>query len=232
MSYAFIDSSSLTSIANEIRRKLQSTDTMTPAQMAINIASIDTSGDVDYLALLESNSLITYESSDILRIGRNLFDNATALTSISVPNCTLIDQYAFTGCTGLESIYAPLVATLSGGNIFYGCSSLEEAKFPLITTNLGSNCFSGCSSLITVDVGSAFRINSYAFADCTSLVNLIIRRTAKCDLQNVNAFSGCGTNINVYVPTALKSTYSSDSVWSAVTGATLTFVDLEGSVFE
>lgn len=232
MAYAFINTDSLTSIADEIRRKTQSTNSMTPAQMAENIASIDTGGGADYLALLLSNSLVTYESNDVLTVKRNLFDGNTSLKSISLPYCTGIDQYAFNGCTGLTSIYAPLVATMSGGYIFMNCSSLTEAIFPNITTNLGNNCFNGCSSLTTADIGGTWRINISAFQNCTSLTKLILRSTGKCALQNVNVFTGCGTTIKVYVPSAQISSYQSDSVWSAVTGATLQFVALEGSAFE
>ena len=231
MSYAFIDSDSLTDIADEIRSKLQSTDSMTPAEMAQGVASIDTGGNVDYLALLTLDSLITYESSEVLTIGRNLFDAKRSLTRISVPNCTYIDQYAFNNCSGLLSINAPAVTSMSGGNVFANCTSLTEAKFPLITTVIGSSCFSGCTSLETVDVGLTYRINGNVFSGCTSLKNLIIRSTSKCGLQNVNAFNNCGTTIKVYVPSSLISSYQSDTTWSAVTGATLSFQSLEGSVY-
>ena len=232
MAYTFISSDSLQAIADAIRRQTQGTEKMTPAEMAEAIDTIG-SAEVDYLASLENNTLIAYESDTLLKLGRNLFDGKTALKTISVPNCTVIDQYCFNNATGLERINAPSVVTASGSNLFYKCTSLTEAKFPKITSVFGSSAFSGCTSLTTVDLGKTYRINGGAFSSCTSLTTVILRKTDTiCALQNVSAFSGCGTNISVYVPSNLISAYMADSVWSSVTDATLSFVALEGSVFE
>ena len=81
---------------------------------------------------------------------------------------------------------------------FYGCSSLESIEIPDGVTSIGSYAFSDCSSLTSIEIsGGVTSIGSYAFEDCSSLTSIEIP-------DNVTsigdwAFYGCSSLANINI---------------------------------
>ena len=74
-----------------------------------------------------------------------------ALTEITIPsNVTIIDNYAFDGCTGLEKVELNEGLKTINTNAFSNCSSLKEIVIPSTVTYIGNKGFSKCTSLKTV----------------------------------------------------------------------------------
>lgn len=137
---------------------------------------------------------ITNVNSQVEYIGDGAFTHASALTTVSFPNCSYIGSEAFWNCSVLSSISFPNCETIYDG-AFVGCISLSNAEFPNVTaissvafqscynlrsvnfpntTSIGSSAFAYCSSLTTVNFPNATSIGSSAFTYCRYLnsVNL------------------------------------------------------------
>ena len=73
-----------------------------------------------------------------------------------IPNyVTTIGDYAFDGCSSLQSIYIPNSVTTIGNSAFDGCSSLQSIYIPNSVTSLGDIAFWGCKNLtIYCEIGA------------------------------------------------------------------------------
>lgn len=142
-------------------------------------------------------------AAGVTRIGTNAFYGCSSLTEVTgcsgvesfginaLRNCvslsktagcaktTLIEQYAFCGCTKLTTIGSATGAvsipacTKIGGYAFYECKGIKK----LLTSNsinyIGTRAFSNCTSMASVTVGQECNtIASYAFCGNTALVTV------------------------------------------------------------
>lgn len=138
------------------------------------------------------------------------FSNATALTTISLPDDLQFGSSTlghFSGCTSLKSMTLPKSMTQIPLRMFDGCTSLTTVTASLPITKIGSSAFSGCTVLTTIpDLGSVTQIDSYAFNKCESLAGPV-------DLSNVTslgsyAFNECRAltgNVNLSGLTTIPS---------------------------
>ena len=67
-----------------------------------------------------------------------------------VNSVTSIGNYAFLGCSGLNSVTIPNSVTSIGGCAFEGCSGLNSVTIPNSVTSIGYRAFSDCSGLTSV----------------------------------------------------------------------------------
>ena len=171
---------------------------------------------------------LTIINSNVENVKQNAFRNSTALQTVNLPKCTNIEAFAISYCTGLTSLYTPLV-TVAGNQAFYGCSALKRIDFPELAS-VPSNCFQAMSSLLFADFGKARSIGGNVFNACYKLKALILRYDGIVSLSNISSFTNChwmtGTadsshNPNaergyVYVRRAHIDKYSKASNWSGV----------------
>ena len=75
------------------------------------------------------------------KIGKNAFSGNATVKTVSMPNATLLEDYAFYQATKLQSVTA---------------SNL---------TKIGNSAFNGCTSLMTANVGTLTQVGNYAFAN-------------------------------------------------------------------
>ena len=98
------------------------------------------------------------------------------LTTLIVTGGTIVPDYAFYGCRGLEVISLPDTVTSIGAFAFYGAESL--AYMPLAHTALetvGERAMTNCSSLLSVEIPSNVFRMGYAFLEgCGKLETLTI----------------------------------------------------------
>ena len=70
-----------------------------------------------------------YTDGRIDKIGYEMFRDCTDLTSVELPNVTVLGRGAFSGCAGLTDAVLPDVAAVSG-DVFEGCDSLTSVELP------------------------------------------------------------------------------------------------------
>jgi len=123
----------------------------------------------------------------LVRNGTELVAYPSASGTVTMNTITTIGIYAFSGCTGLQSVSFTQVTTI-GNDAFDGCANLQSVNFPLATT-IGNSAFNGCKGLQTMDFPQATSIGSQSFWSCSGLQSLIIPKVTSI---GGNAFSYTG----------------------------------------
>ena len=119
-----------------------------------------------------------------------------------------IGEYAFYGCTGLETVVLSDQVEIISGDAFNGCTSLSNINLERVT-RIGHHAFYNCSSLEEINLKQATNIGEFAFEGCdlrsvhTYQVKSIGRRAfannvnlkkvtlENCDYVAWEAFTGC-----------------------------------------
>ncbi len=148
-------------------------------------------------------------------IGIDTFEYCSALTTIYLPDCKIIESGAFRSCTSLQNI------------------SLPNCKV------VGVSAFNSCPHIISIYLPECEQISGYAFAGRSgSPANRDIIDLPKCGyigncafdygwmnylyLKNEsvvsvvgNIFGSNGGAYRIYVPSSLVSDYQNDTYWSS-----------------
>ena len=214
---------------------------------------------IDILNRTVPSGDVVLDSDSNFNIRSYFFQGYTGITSFSSNRARVIDGYAFQNCTNMTTFSVPNVSKF-WGSALEGCSSLTSIETST-NYDVTQNCFRGlsslqsfdfygngtanymmygCSALAFIDMKnpSVYNIAAQCFANCSSLKTIVIRKTSSIVLlADRSAFSGTpgasgGTGIDVYVPSALKSTYENATNWATlVSGGTITFKTIEGSIY-
>lgn len=183
-------------IANSIRSKKGTTNTIQPINMASEIDSIETgSSDTNFKDLVEG-TITSIDDSTITKVASYTFGFSNTLLSVNLPNVISI-----------------------GDQAFYNCTSLLNVSFQKLTTIDGYNNFSGCTKLQIVDIGGDVElITSTCFKGCTKLQKLILRGSNVSALYS-NAFDNSPIKTSttegfIYVPDDLVESYKSATNWT------------------
>lgn len=215
-----------TDIANAIRDKKGSVNTMKPINMADEISSIISKSYIKYYGLNQK----CYFETDITTIPEGMFGiqyvwngSTNYLTDVYFPFATTKSGYVFRGQKYLSNVYLPLLEGV-GGLYFGYCTSLINIELPKLQT-MENEVFSGCSSLEKVDMGRTNEssnnpyIGQSVFLNCSSLKTFIIRNSKVATLLNSNTFNDTPiatstTEGYIYVPDNLVESYKTATNWS------------------
>lgn len=139
----------------------------------------------------------------------------------SIPNNVVsINDFAFTGCTGLKTINIPNKVGNIGRFAFQGCSNLTSINLNNVVT-VNENAFESCGELETITIGSNVKvIGSKAFAKCEKIANVYCKPQKVSSNSNYgfytcyNAFDDSYPEyINLYVPTSASEEYRAIEPW-------------------
>ncbi len=120
---------------------------------------------------------------------------------------TSIADYAFFGCTGLESVTIPACVTTIGDYAFRECTGLKDLTISYGVTSIGYSAFEGCTSLESVTIpASLTSISTGMFANCTSLSDVKIRKGVT--VIGSEAFEGCTALERITLPASVTHIYS------------------------
>lgn len=152
-----ISDSYITDIANAIRTKKGTQNTMTVAQMPNEISTIPTGGGgTDYLEKMLNGTLTSYTiTNTVTEIPEYAFYNIQSLTSITIPSTVKrIEPWSFAN-TKITSVTLPSELHRINYYTFSGCDELVSVTFPTVLTysdynKLQNNAFYGCHKLTTL----------------------------------------------------------------------------------
>lgn len=207
----------LTSLANKIRSKLGTTDTINPQDFDSKIDDVYDKGCEDEHASLFNNLtnsvyLCYYRPSLVSKLKYNdtanstdfnyMFGYCASLTTIPLFNTSKGVKFCnmFYRCTNLTTV--PLFNTSKGNDFSYMfnlCESLTAIpQFDLSKADQAAYMLNGCSSLITVSISdlSVCRNLSGMFNNCSSLKTVSLPVLTKSE-QFTKIFANCPNLENV-----------------------------------
>ena len=241
MTKSVISNGLLTDIADAIREKTGSTDSMTPAQMADAIAEIPAGGGatepyieytVDNNGYLKGAHMygfsvipdsicrgLSYLQDVVIegtptKVGSAAFMSAgmNGIGTIKLPDTIqTIVGSAFNGCA-IGMTALPSGLTYIGTYAFQDASYMTFSKIPDGVKTLDTFVFYGCKRLPSMDIPAGVtKINDRAFGGCTGLKQ--VRIYGQPTIHN-NSFYDCTALTDIYVP------WSEGAVSGAPWGAT------------
>lgn len=145
-------------------------------------------------------------ASNPLCYGHRLFlINNKEIIDLAVPNdVTSINDYAFYGFSGMESLNIPNSVNSIGGYAFYDGTGLTTATIGDGCESIGNMAFSGCSSLNDLSIGNSVNNIGYgAFSSCKSLNSLVLPNSV-IEIGE-SAFGGCNNLTNIGIPQSVTS---------------------------
>ena len=184
------------------------------------------------------------ESAENINIGETVTNKGITLTVMKVNPYTCyqnkyikdvklslsgdVGNYAFYGCSLLETAELGQNVTSIGRSAFGSCSQLKSIVIPDAVTSIGSYAFSGCSSMTSAKIGNGVeKIDKETFSECTSLTEINIG--SKVNTINQYAFSGCSALPSITIPQAV--TTIGDYAFSGCTSlAKVTIADSESTL--
>lgn len=116
---------------------------------------IDTPEEGVFRGEISGNVTTLNVGADMSGIGDYAFYGCTNLDSIVLGNgLNTLGNYAFANCVNLRGVSIDISATLStiGHHAFYNCRGLEEFTMPRQVNTLGDSAFEGCSKLTKIDL--------------------------------------------------------------------------------
>lgn len=127
---------------------------------------------------------------------------------------TGIDEYAFSGCSGLTGVTIGAYVTSIGNHAFYHCSALTEVTLDDYVITLGNNAFDGCTSLTSVTLGKGLNyIGSGAFAGCDALETVNCKAATPPIMADSSCFE-CYNTATLYVYPAVLDSYQAANYWN------------------
>lgn len=135
-----------------------------------------------------------------------------SLKKITITDSNLIPDYAFWGCSNIESIALTNSVISIGESSFRHCSNIVDISIPNSIISIGLTAFGNCSNLQNISIpGSIKHIETGAFLNCDNLKNINILYGVE-EIYPLS-FSGCDNLENVYIPESV--TYISDNAFSS-----------------
>ena len=171
-----VQESSLTSLADAIRAKGGTSDTLAfPGGFVSAVEAIDAGGggdDGSFKAVIERTAVNPTIPGDLTSIGKYAFYNCNKLALTSLPaGVTSISDYAFFNCVPLALTSLPAGVTSIGQLAFYNCNHLAITSLPAGVTSIGHSAFQNCKGIkkVTFEGIPTGTISSSAFTGCTNL---------------------------------------------------------------
>ena len=132
------------------------------------------------------------DASNPCNNGAELYLDGKLAASISIPgSITEIKNYAFYGCSSLESMTIPDTVTTIGKSAFQHCSSLESIDIPEGVTTIELGAFYSCTALKSVTIPDSVTKIDSVFSGCTNCTVTIGANLVRRSASVASYFKGC-----------------------------------------
>lgn len=132
---------------------------------------------------------ITFEDNP-LGNGADLYVDGKILKDLVIPSgIEKLGDYAFLGCTSLDSVVIPDSVSSLGVSVFNGCVNLKSVTLSNSLTSIGDYQFENCRSLQSVTIPDSVVSLMSAFNDCIRLKEVTLGRGLTSIGSGV--FKGC-----------------------------------------
>ena len=149
MAYRKVDDASLSSVADAIRSKGGTSETLVfPDGFVSAISAIQAGGGDELARSIVNKTITSYYDDEITSIGAYAFNSCSKLQGVNSQNVSKVGDYAFENCSALTDVNV--------GN----------------TTSVGAGAFRNCTSLTRLDLPNATILNGYLAYNCSSLTEL------------------------------------------------------------
>ena len=152
----------------------------------------------------EGTTITSYEIGEYFAYGKN------EIKSVIIPSCiSIIEKYAFSGCTNMESITIPSGVTKIENNVFEDCYALETIALPNSITEIGEWAFVS-TGLKNIVLPNITKISTGLF--CNSAIENVVIPNSVTSIER-SAFNAC---IHLYTLTIPSSvTYIHNEAFSS-----------------
>ena len=219
MALSKVNTDSLVSVADAIRAKGGTSAPLSfPFGFVSAINDIETGGGGTGAedGIIDRTIGGEYTNSRVSTAGTYAFAYCSALTTLNLPNVTILGNRAVYNCIGLTAISIPN-ATSIGSATFAYCSALTTLNLPNVV-NTGDEAFAYCSALTTVSAPLLRGVRSSAFSNCINLTTAIFPHAN--EVGNY-AFAQCENLSTISCPSATLIGNSAFTSCSALTTAKL-----------
>ena len=163
----------------------------------------------------------------VVRINGSAFSYYVNANSLTIPpSVTVIDQWAFSGCSGLMGpLSLPNVTAIKDG-AFSQCSGFTSLSAPKVVS-IGQSAFYQCSGFVgTLSLPEVESIGGIAFCECTNFTSLSLPKVTTIGFM---AFIRCtGFTGNLSLPNMTKienSTFAQCSGFTSLSLPNVTNID-------
>ncbi len=168
------------------------------------------------------------------QMGKQLFYNCTALTSVSLPSSwTAIADEAFYNCYSLQYTLASNLTSI-GASAFYGCTSLaKNLVIPSGVTSIGQGAFQNCSPTSVTLPSGLTEVPAYAFDYCPNLISVTLPE----GITSIGAYAFGGNSLtSLKLPSTLETlgdyAFGASSATEDDNGAEVAGIPTTGTVSE
>lgn len=201
----------LTDVAEAIRAKKGTTETIAASDFDTEIESIESGGDSEletsFMSMIDDSrgSNITVLPHGLTTIGPHAFYSRTNLVSLSLPDSLIkIGNSAFHGCTNLSLEELPDSVTTLDSYAFNNCTNLALKKLPKNLTAICTYTFGSCSSLALSELPNTIeRIDTDGLYKCSNIT--LSKLPDALTSMGAQALQGCSSITVSSLPAGITS---------------------------
>lgn len=186
--------------------------------VSVTVAVPVSGGGTDKTAAFLDGTIATYSNSELTEIREKAFYHCNKLTSVDLPNVTVLGADAFHTCTWLETVNIPKLTAIPYQCFYYGYSLPDKLVFP-VCKSVAGYAISYAETKI-LDILGGGQIESFAFYRASSFTTLILRNTETITTLQAapSSIFADYTAVTVYVPDNLLETYKTATNWVKMAG--------------
>ena len=156
------------------------------------------------------NTTFSNNYSNPLAYGASLYVSGEIQSELVISDdlVTSVNDYAFYGASGIESVTIRGNISSVGTEAFYNCLDLMSLQIEDSSNlqTIGTRAFYNCTSLDNVSLNSSLKtLSMYAFSNCTALTSFNFGETPSVEEIGNNCFAYCTSLTSIVIPASVET---------------------------